>query len=131
MLPRLLEKNVTLDFAFIDGWRTFDYTLLDFLYIDKMLRPGGFLVLHDYNWPSKRKVAGYILTHRKYRVFPVREIPGPSPRRRLKGLLLAFRYWLQGTPSELTFSSLAYLPKIACFRKVENFEPNYDFFRNF
>jgi predicted O-methyltransferase YrrM len=26
MLPKMLEQNIRLDFAFIDGWHTFDYT---------------------------------------------------------------------------------------------------------
>ncbi|HUT51818.1 MAG TPA: class I SAM-dependent methyltransferase [bacterium] len=47
MLPKLLERGVKLDFAFIDGWHTFDYTLLDVFYADKMLSPGGLLLLHD------------------------------------------------------------------------------------
>ena len=32
-LPRLLQDGLKLDFAYIDGWHTFDYTLLDFWYI--------------------------------------------------------------------------------------------------
>lgn len=131
MLPRLLEKGVALDLAFIDGWHTFDYTLLDFFYIDKMLRPGGCLVLHDYCWPSKVKATGFIMTHRKYKILPVREIPGPSHKQRLKGLLLGLYRWLRGTPREVICSHLIYQPRIACFQKTENFEPDHHFFRTF
>jgi hypothetical protein len=28
--------GVQVDFAFMDGWHTFDYTLLDFFYTDKL-----------------------------------------------------------------------------------------------
>ncbi len=67
MLPGLLERGVKLDLGFIDGWHTFDYTLLDFFYIDKLLRPGGVVLLHDRSWPAKQKVIRFILTHRRYK----------------------------------------------------------------
>jgi hypothetical protein len=75
MLPKLLERGVTLDLAFIDGWHTFDYTFLDFFYIDKLLRPGGVVLLHDRSWPSKQKVMQFIMTHRRYK-----ELPGKGKR---------------------------------------------------
>lgn len=36
-LPQLLRSGVRVDFAYIDGWHTFDYTLLDWWYTDRML----------------------------------------------------------------------------------------------
>jgi predicted O-methyltransferase YrrM len=78
MLPRLVEKDVKLDLAFIDGWHTFDHTLLDFFYIDKMLRPGGVVLLHDRSWPSKQKVIRFIRTHRRYKELPVKGKRGQS-----------------------------------------------------
>src|SRR5436190_15699060 len=50
-LSRLTEECMTVDFAFIDGSHTFDYVLVDFL-IDKLLRPGGIVVLDDFAYPS-------------------------------------------------------------------------------
>ncbi|MEO5999942.1 MAG: class I SAM-dependent methyltransferase, partial [Chitinophagaceae bacterium] len=47
MLPKLIEEGVVLDCAFVDGWHTFDYTLIDFFLIDKMLKPGGFVAFND------------------------------------------------------------------------------------
>jgi predicted O-methyltransferase YrrM len=130
-LPRLLEEGVTLDLAFIDGWHTFDYTLLDFFYVDKMLRPGGHVILHDYNLPSKRKVVGYILTHRKYEVVTVPSSPKPSIKRRIRGPAQTAWWTLRGAPPQQAGSGLQYIPRIVCLRKVEQFEPNYNFFRGF
>jgi predicted O-methyltransferase YrrM len=41
VLPRLLESGCKIDFAYIDGWHTFDYALLDWWYVDKILRVDG------------------------------------------------------------------------------------------
>jgi len=66
MLPELIERGVTIDFAFIDGMHTFDYTVIDLFFADKLLRKGGIICIHDMELPSKRKAFRYLLGHRKY-----------------------------------------------------------------
>ena len=44
-LPALMDKGEKFDFAFIDGYHTFDHTLLDAFYLIKMLNAGGILVI--------------------------------------------------------------------------------------
>ena len=131
MLPKLLEKGVTLDLAFIDGWHTFDYTLLDFFYVDKLLRPGGVVLLHDRSWPSKQKVIRFILTHRRYRELPVRSALRPGFFRWLRRVAVAKLHWLGGAPLGIVTSAIANRPEIAAFLKIESFEPDHRFFRNF
>lgn len=46
-LPQLLREGTRAQFAYIDGWHTFDYALLDFFYIDKMLDVGGVVAFND------------------------------------------------------------------------------------
>ena len=47
-MPQLLpELTGKLDLVFIDGWHTFDYTLVDGFYADLLVRPGGFIVFDD------------------------------------------------------------------------------------
>lgn len=65
-LPQLEVQGRLIDFAFIDGWHTFDFAMIDFFYIDKMLRPGGVIVFDDADWPSIRKLCRYIVTNRSY-----------------------------------------------------------------
>lgn len=68
-LPRLEAEGIKVDFAFIDGWHTFDHTLVDCFYVDKLLRVGGMLVLDDVDsYPSVHKVCRFLLTNRSYRV---------------------------------------------------------------
>lgn len=84
VLPRLEAEGVRLDLAFIDGWHTFDFTLVDFFYIDRMLRPGGVVAIDDTQWPSVRKLCRYLVTNRGYRVVDafVPEQAPPFRRRR-------------------------------------------------
>jgi predicted O-methyltransferase YrrM len=133
MLPKLLEKGVVLDLAFIDGWHTFDYTLLDFFYIDKMLRPGGVVLLHDRSWPSKQKVIKFIRTHRRYKELPLKgkSVQSPFSPKWVRRVVAAKWHWLRGAPFGVVTSAIAGRPEIAAFLKLESFEPDHRFFRNF
>jgi len=66
-LPFLIEGAVAIDFAFIDGEHTFDYGLVDFFFVDKLLRPGGIVVLDDLTYPSIRSVCRYVLLNLPYK----------------------------------------------------------------
>ncbi len=70
VLPRILAQSEIVDFAFIDGWHTFDYVLVDFFFIDKLLRPGGTVVLDDADSPPIRKFLRYVLTNLDYSIIP-------------------------------------------------------------
>lgn len=68
-LPMLLEEHEkAVDVIFIDGWHTFDYTLVDFFYSDLLLAIGGYIVLDDALHAGPAKVVRYIVenyTHYK------------------------------------------------------------------
>jgi predicted O-methyltransferase YrrM len=66
VLPRLEAAGTKVDFAFIDGVHLFDYTLLEFFFIDRMLRPGGLMVFDDLQLPAVRKVVRYAVGNRGY-----------------------------------------------------------------
>lgn len=68
ILPRLAEAGTRIQFGFIDGWHTFDHTLVDFFYIDQMLDVGGVVVLDDVGYPGLRRLAHFIVTNRDYEV---------------------------------------------------------------
>jgi predicted O-methyltransferase YrrM len=77
-LPQMERSGQKIDFAFIDGWHTFDYSLIDFFYIDKMLRVGGIVVFDDADWPSIRKLCRYVLMNLSYEVVPLVASPTSS-----------------------------------------------------
>lgn len=76
-LPRLLSDRTVLDVAVIDGWHTFDHALVDFFYINKMLRVGGVVVLDDASYGSVGRVVDHILTYPCYSIFAIPERPLP------------------------------------------------------
>lgn len=132
-IPKLIEKSVILDCAFIDGWHTFDYTLMDFFLIDKMLKPGGFVAFHDGYGRAKQKVVDFILTHRKYELDKeLMNFQDDSLKMRIK-----FFLWRIYKDPMLTFSWFhwKYQTKrtsgLIILKKLENFEPDYSFFKSF
>jgi hypothetical protein len=65
-LPQLLANGFRCQLAYIDGWHTFDYTLLDFFYIDKMLDYQGVVGFNDCSFPAIHRVLNFVLSHREY-----------------------------------------------------------------
>lgn len=61
-LPHLLRTKgkSSLDVVMIDGWHTFDYTLLDVFYCLQLLRVGGYLILDDKRLKAVNAVAKYV-----------------------------------------------------------------------
>jgi predicted O-methyltransferase YrrM len=87
-LAELERSGQKVDFAFIDGWHTFDFTLVDFFFIDRMLKVGGVVAFDDANMPAVRKVCRFVRTNMEYSVVGV---DGPEPAPSLKrGLLERF-----------------------------------------
>ncbi len=133
MIPDLIKKNTVLDFAFIDGWHTPDYTLIDFFLVDKMLRTGGIVAFHDMHSPSKQKVLRFILSYRRYSIQKQYRVNGNESKIRT----LKFFLWRIYKNPILLFSwfhwtyQLRNSSGLIVLRKEESFEPNYDFFKNF
>jgi len=88
VLPRLAAAGTRIQFGFIDGWHTFDHTLVDFFYIDQMLDVGGVVVLDDVGYPGLRRLAHFIVTNRDYEILDYDPVPEQvSWESRIKGIL--------------------------------------------
>jgi predicted O-methyltransferase YrrM len=68
-LPELVQnESGTFDMVFIDGWHTFDHTLLDLFYANRLIRVGGYIVIDDCNLSSVAKAVSYILKYPAYKL---------------------------------------------------------------
>jgi predicted O-methyltransferase YrrM len=76
VLPALLEKETTIDFALVDGWHTFDQVMVEFYYIDRLLRVGGVVVFDDADRPSVNRVVRYALNYPGYEAFRTNRTAG-------------------------------------------------------
>lgn len=132
-LPKLLGSGQRAQLAFIDAWHTFDYVLLDFWYLDKMLDVGGIVGFDDCTFPSVHKAIRFIQSHRKYEEIdvglPVRTENYSGLRGRVKRLmspkLLNWARHLTGRQTRF------YTRQNRYFRKTQQWEPNWDFFADF
>ncbi|OVE73792.1 hypothetical protein BVX94_02830 [bacterium B17] len=115
-LPKLLSRNKSIDFAYIDGWHTFDYTLVDFFYIDKMLGEKGIVGFNDCGWRSVHKVLKFLISHRHYRELDV----GLKRTYKARNPLFSIIKRLEGRVSTDRY-----------FVKEENWEPSFSFYRRF
>jgi predicted O-methyltransferase YrrM len=68
-LPDLLARRTAVQFAYIDGWHTFDYVLLDFFYVDKMLDAGGIVAFNDCALGGVHRATRFVRSHRRYRPY--------------------------------------------------------------
>lgn len=98
-LPKLMESGLQLDFAFVDGNHRFEFILLDFLFIDRMLNVGGHVMFHDLWMPSTRKAISFIARNRRgvYEIVPEHLQPHSS----LANGLVALGKGLKQSPMDI------------------------------
>jgi predicted O-methyltransferase YrrM len=66
-LPDLLRNHSeSFDLIFVDGWHTFDHTMLDMFYANRLLRIGGYIVIDDCKWESVAAAVSYYINYPAY-----------------------------------------------------------------
>ncbi len=65
-LPRLVAEGKKFQFVLIDGYHSFDYTMLDLFYADLLLDDGGYVVVHDTGMPAVCKACRFLETQKPY-----------------------------------------------------------------
>lgn len=67
VLPRLVSAGQRLDFVFIDGLHRFDQVMVEFYYVNRLLRPGGVVAFDDADRRSVSRAIRHALTYPAYR----------------------------------------------------------------
>jgi predicted O-methyltransferase YrrM len=110
VLPQFCMQNERFDFAFIDGRHVFDFVVVDFFYIDRLLPVNGHVAFDDLWMPAIRKAVSFVLRNKPYRLvrMPSR-YPPPLWRQALRvarrfGQSPGARDWaLKCVPSNVVF----------------------------
>jgi len=95
-LPRLVEEELTIEFALVDGWHTFDQVMVEFYYLNRLLRVGGVIVFDDADRRSVNRVIRHALTYPAYRVYGTEKDQTGPPRRSILGRV---RHTLASVPA--------------------------------
>jgi predicted O-methyltransferase YrrM len=69
-LPQLLADGFAADAAFVDGSHRFHEVFVDLYFLRKIVRPGGVIVLDDYQWPSVRTAQRYFELNTGWQAVP-------------------------------------------------------------
>lgn len=127
-LPDLLRQRECFDFVFVDGCHRFDYTILEFFYIDELLAPGGYIMFDDLTLPAIRKALAFILRNRNYTLAAeFAETPPP-----LWKLALRLVKHVGQAPLDLLPSLMFFAQKRYCVvRKIAPDDKKWDFYRSF
>jgi hypothetical protein len=115
-LPQLVADRQRIQFAYIDGWHTFDYTLLDFFFVDKMMDPNGVVGFNDCGYRAVDRALRFVKTHRKYSEINVG---------------LAANYRGRNPAISLARRLLRFSQSDRYFRKIEEYEPGWHFYARF
>lgn len=112
-LPGLLAAGERFDFAFVDGWHSFDQALLEFFYINRMLEVGGIVVFDDVHLPGIQKVLAHVNTYPCYQRLSEPTDVALSLQAKVRRLA--------GVP----------VVRLAAFRKTKDDSRNWDWFEDF
>ena len=132
-LPRLLAEGRSFDLIFIDGWHTFDHTLVDLFYANRLLPVGGYIVLDDCDLRSVAKAASYFANYPCYRIAGT--TPLAEKRRALSYVVRSIPPKLAGTIMPRRFYDRYYVSKIfptmVAFEKIAPDERDWRWFESF
>lgn len=115
-LPRLCQSQAgSFDLAFIDGWHTFDHTIVDMFYADRLIREGGYIVIDDATMASVSKAVSYLSNYPGYRIVGEVNDAGSSLWRRAAQILCKMNVKLAavlpGNMERARFGSMVALQK--------------------
>jgi len=136
ILPEIARNEpATFDMIFIDGWHTFDHTLLDLFYANRLLKVGGYIVIDDCNWPSIAKAVSYVSKYPAYQLAN-QTLPKVTLKRKLANMI---KYVLPPSIAGYIIPRNLYdryyfrfiYPSMVALKKVEDDKRNWDWFEPF
>jgi predicted O-methyltransferase YrrM len=134
ILPKLLEVGNKFDFAYVDSTKQMDWLLVDFFYLDKLLKVNGIIVFDDVGLPGIRKLIRYISQFPNYKIY--KTYPDnyqPSRKRKLLSVLKYLpksNYYIKADIIKSDFEMGVNTNCIA-LQKIDDDKRNWDWHREF
>ncbi len=130
-LPQLLKDGAVFDLAFIDGWHTFDQTVVDMYYANRLVRTGGYIIIDDADWISVAKAISYFAKYPCWQIVagaagPVTKVMNLLCRIAKPFAELFFPRWLYDY-----CYALGKYPSMVALQKVTEDNRNWKWFRSF
>jgi len=122
VLPELIAAGEIFDFAFIDGSHDFQYVMTDMLLINRLLRPGGLVVLDDWSMSGVYDAVKLAIKHLRFEIVDYVNRPGPARvlvnriRRRLPSIMV--RMFPSPTSSMVALRRVEYKPAPAEIQQI-------------
>jgi len=142
-LPELLKSGQKYDLGFIDGDHRFEYTLLDFFYLNRMIDVGGIIVIDDTGIPAVNKMMRYVLNYPAYKIVDRVPLQNTSARKTFDTIVKRPASFLTKLfPEKLKYEffspalikseqSLQLNSAMIALQKVANDDRNWDWFKDF
>lgn len=128
VLPQLCTAGEHFDFAFVDGMHLFDYVLVDFFYIDRLLTVGGYIVLDDLWMPAIQKVAAFVLRNRSYKLVSLSSRKSIPLWKRAARIGRRIFY----NPFERSYAGVRFITENVCIlQKMADDDRPWNFYRSF
>lgn len=112
-LPRLETEGLRVDLAFVEGDHSREAATLDALLVDRILKPAGLVVFHDYPASGVWAAVRTLLATGRYTRVRADEIQRPVPRRLAAPVKRLVRTRSLEVPGALASTNLAVLRRAA------------------
>jgi predicted O-methyltransferase YrrM len=139
-LPQLLlSQSEQFDLVFIDGWHTFDQTMLDMYYASRLVRVGGYIVTDDCNWPSVAAAMAYYTNYPMFETiggFSELRKNGKSLKRIIGRSLISkippnVAQWIMPAAVNGRVYRMARFPSMVALKKIAPDARNWEWYENF
>jgi hypothetical protein len=134
ILPKLLAEESDYDFAYVDSTKQFDWLMVDFFFLDKLIKPGGVIVFDDVVFPGIRKLLRYLSQFPDYEIYNTFPVNGVLNKSRKVDLLYKIFPFLKRYLKEdylLMDSELGINTHCVALKKVRNDTCNWDWHKAF
>lgn len=134
VLPQLLDEGSKYDFAYIDSTKQFDWLMVDFFFLDKLIKPGGVIVFDDVVFPGIRKLLRYLSQLPDYKVYNTYPANGNQQKSRKVNLLGKIFPFLERYLKEdylLRDAELGINTHCVALKKTSNDSRNWDWHKSF